>query len=307
MDDLLVGYLIDALDPPNRRAVEERLRTDPDARRKLERLRGALAPLASDRAADEPPSGLVARTLARIAAVAPAVAPRGPRRIGPDVTLVDREAGFPTTRWRRLDALVAACVLVVLGGLGVSGVAHVQRQHERLACQNNLRAIGDGLLVYADTHQGTFPRVSDQPPFNRAAAFVPLLTQAGVLTDVSVAACPVVLSANGPAVGPLPPGLNPGTVYSYSLGYRDADGRLHGLRADGGPADTDLLPIAADLPAPVSHGVGQNVLYVGGHVRFCTSSRVGVAGDDIYQNQAARIAAGLHRLDTALGAGDTCP
>jgi hypothetical protein len=49
------------------------------------------------------------------------------------------------------------------------------------------------------------------------------------------------------------------------------------------------------------------VLYIGGNVRFCTSSNVGINGDDIFLNQAARIAAGLHRLDTVLGSRDSYP
>src|SRR5436309_2592869 len=66
MDDLLTGYLLDALDPADRRAVEARLCDDPAARRKLVLLRQSLAPLAADRGDPDPPPGLVARTLARV-------------------------------------------------------------------------------------------------------------------------------------------------------------------------------------------------------------------------------------------------
>src|SRR5947209_4747046 len=99
MDDDLVGYLLGALSADERRAVEARLRDDADARRKLELLRSALAPLEADRPAPLPPVGLVERTLARIAAAAGAVPPRRRAAVVP--------AGEPLygpPRWRRADA-----------------------------------------------------------------------------------------------------------------------------------------------------------------------------------------------------------
>ena len=55
------------------------------------------------------------------------------------------------------------------------------------------------------------------------------------------------------------------------------------------------------------HRTGQNVLYVGGHVRFCTATKVGIDGDDIYLNQMGAVGAGANRFDTVLGFGGDVP
>ena len=65
MDDNLIGYLLNALDPDEHRRTEEYLRGNAEARRKLELLRSALAPLAADAGQPDSPAGLVERTLAR--------------------------------------------------------------------------------------------------------------------------------------------------------------------------------------------------------------------------------------------------
>ncbi len=106
------------------------------------------------------------------------------------------------------------------------------------------------------------------------------------------------------------------------MGYQDASGQLHGLRVDHATNDNDLIPVMADRPSfnqvqgvfvdatPNSRNhdsKGQNVLYLGGAVRFVTNPRIGAYGDDIYLNQQNRIAAGLHRLDAVLGASDFKP
>jgi hypothetical protein len=97
--------------------------------------------------------------------------------------------------------------------------------------------------------------------------------------------------------------------YAYCLGY-EQDGRLCGLKrtSDG------LLPIMADAAGQdgdysANHGTsgGQNVLFVSGHVRWCTQPTVGVGNDHIYFNQHNRVSAGVRRFDTVLGASATRP
>jgi len=203
------------------------------------------------------------------------------------------------SRWRWTDALVAACILVILGGLRISGLGRLQQRHEIAACQNNMRQLHYALADYSNRHQGSFPQVGEQPPYNVAGAFAFILGESGSLPPAGVPDCPAVVLA--------PSGPQPPAGYAYTLGYRDEQGRLHGLRNDTLPEGSDLLPILADRMKPVSHRGGHNVLFIGGNVRFCTSPNVGVNGDDIFVNQAAQIAAGLHRLDTVLGERDSYP
>jgi hypothetical protein len=182
-----------------------------------------------------------------------------------------------------------------MGGLGVSGAGRLQQRHDRALCQNNLRQLHQAFVGYSQNHDGRFPQVSDRPPNNVAAAFVPLLQDAGQLPATGAPACPAVVVAPGATGG-----------YAYSLGFRGPDGQLHGLRRGPG-LDADLLPLLADRPLPAGHRTGHNVLFIGGNVRYCSTPKVGVDGDDIFVNQAEAIAAGLHRLDTVLADGNTPP
>ncbi len=88
------------------------------------------------------------------------------------------------------------------------------------------------------------------------------------------------------------------------------NGTLHGLST----ADCDLPILADHQPLLASgsnspnHGYkGQNVLYVGGHVKWCESPVAGCGGHDIYHNCNGRIEAGLGRDDAPLGAGEMGP
>ncbi len=272
MHDDLLGYALDLLDPAARAAVESHLERDPAARAALDRLRSLVAPLATDRVAIEPPDGLANRTIARLNAA----------RVTP------REMAASTGRWRRIDAVVAAGILIVLSGLGLAGAARARHAEAVVACQNNLRQYHGALAMYAAAHDGDFPHVSDLPPLNRASAFHTLLQEAGTLPPGEVKLCPSRPES---------------AVYAYSLGYRADGGQLRGLRQ----SDQDLLPIMSDRAAPAGHGTGHNVLFVGGNVRYTTTPNAGVNGDNIFYNQASRVAAGLHALDSVLATGDAAP
>jgi hypothetical protein len=96
--------------------------------------------------------------------------------------------------------------------------------------------------------------------------------------------------------------------YAYSLGYRE-NGTHFGLSRSSG----DGLPILADVQPfregnSVNHGrAGQNVLYIGGNVRWCTERTVGVDRDDIYLNREYQVLAGVSRTDTCLGQATASP
>jgi hypothetical protein len=293
MDLDLVGYLFGLLDPAERDRTEAALRSDADARARLERLRATMSPLAAARADVVPPIGLAERTLDRVAPYMRDHHPVPARRVTPPGT----EPVFAPSRWRQIDVAVAACILIVVGGLGVAGAGKVQQRYDRTTCQNNMRHLHQAFVGYGAVNDGWLPRVSDRPPNNVAGAFVPILIEARQLPPHGVPTCPtvVVVAAQAPAGG-----------YAYTLGFRRPDGNLQGLRRS--PAgDTDLLPMLADRRLPAGHHSGHNVLFVGGNVRFCTTPKVGVDGDDIFVNVAEAVAAGLHPLDSVLADGNTPP
>jgi hypothetical protein len=127
MEENLVGYVLDALDPDTQRRVETYLQGNPEGIRQVELLRQALEPLRADAQEIEPPPGLAVRTLARVAEYCCRDLPRAPapsRRFG--------EGGRP--RWyRRADMLVAASILLCLVLVIPPVLSRFQHQHE-LAC-----------------------------------------------------------------------------------------------------------------------------------------------------------------------------
>ena len=182
MDENLIGYLLNALDADERSATEAYLAANADARRKLDLLRSALAPLELDRGLPDPPPRLAERTLERVARGA--VMPR-PASSGSDVP-------FSPARWKRIDIAVAVGVLIVAGGLGTSGLTRMRDYQERARCQNNMREMHQSVVSYAQTHHGAIPAISDQPPYNYAGAFVPILDEARQLNPKTIRDCPSI-------------------------------------------------------------------------------------------------------------------
>jgi hypothetical protein len=313
MEENLIGYLLNALDPATERDVETYLRERPEAGKQLEKLRLALAPLEADRDTIDPPADLASRTLTRVEALRPAPA-------APASLLTAPPAGF--TWWRRPDVLVAAVLLFAALGIGAPGLVKIiEGTRARSVCSNQMRDAYTSLVDYSQLHGGNFPRAEDQPRHNVAGVYVPILNDAGVLPPNFSTRCPSK-GEPGAAVrtmrdleqmpqeefDALAPRLS--GCYSYSLGYRDAQGQLHGLRADDG----DDLPLLSDRPLTgeesadctgvrcnsPNHG-GQNVLYIGGYVRFHKSPNVGRGGDHIFLNRKNEVKAGVDPSDTVLG------
>jgi prepilin-type processing-associated H-X9-DG protein len=320
MDENLVGYLLNALDPDARQQVEHDLDSDPEAGRRLELLRQALAPLAADRENIEPPPGLAGRTLARVADHAGRDLPHAP------APLRSRAVALGRPWWRRADVLVAASLLVFAAGLAIPGILELRYQHALVACQNNLRQFFTGLKSYSEQHQNNFPNVANAAPAPRnvAGLVVPILVSSGALPRDTSIRCP------GDGVPELA-SLTLDRVltmsdeefqrevnrlaccYAYSLGYRNGDG-VTGPRFDPNEPNEEL-PLMSDRPpadptagnSPNHGGRGQNVLYADGHVRFCTGRGVGFGGDDIFVNKANKVGAGLDARDAVLGCSRARP
>jgi prepilin-type processing-associated H-X9-DG protein len=324
MEENLVGYLINALDDDAQQELEASLRKSPELQARLEVLERALAPLAADRDVDEPHPGLVLSTLARIAEYK--------CRKLPDAPPPPRSQTVPVVRpWpRRADALVAALLLIVLGGIGSSFLLHLWRDyHGRAVCQENLRLIWTGLQTYCDAHAGNFPTVEAKGPHGVAGMFVPALGDSGMLGSETFVTCPsqqrrpgehrsvtemeALYQSNPDAFRQEAKRLAGG--YAYTLGFRDAAGGYHGLRCDSVESgNLKLLPIVADhldsltqRNSPNHGGDGQNVLYLDGHAEWRTSRNAGINGDDIFVNWDNQVLAGKSREDTVLGSGDASP
>lgn len=329
MEENLLGYLLDALDPEEHRQVERYLHGHAEAQRELCLLRRALQPLAADRDGIEPPAELAVRTLERVAEQRVHDLPRAPEP-------VIRTASLSRGRWwRRADVLVAASLLFCVSLLVPPGIVYVRSRHDQVACANNLRVLGEALDAYARAHDNHLPNVADPtsdaeavpvPQVSKRAAagmFVPMLVQSGVLNPAQVSiTCP----ANGPARPPagwsveqlnqmpdctfraIAARLAP--CYAYTLGYVE-DSQIRVPFVGDGP-----VPVLSDRPpanvagldagnSPNHGGRGQNVLFVDGNVMFLRG-RI-FQGDDIYTDRAHQVHAGTCREDFVLGSSSSRP
>lgn len=297
-DDQLIGYAVGNLTAVERAEAEGLLRCDANARVRLNRLRQLLAPLAADRDTFAPPPGLATRTVGRVAEVLVAEGRfdgrsgefRDPPVIVPSTKVTRPSADSPVYGgWPRADVFVAAGVLLLLFLLGVPMIQKLRARADAVACREHLRQLHSALKGYADSHDGRLPMVgSANVP--TAGGFVSELVREGHAMPGGPAGC-----------GKLEGDPDPG--YAYTLGHVGMGGQVTGVRLTDA---ADATPIAADLPrygddrVSGRHG-GWNVLTASGSVRFTTSVNVGLAGDDIFRNDAGYHRAGLHAADTSLG------
>jgi hypothetical protein len=320
MDDNLIGYLLNALDPETHRQTQVYLDRDPEARQRLELLRQSLAPLALDQEHPEPPRDLVVRTLAHVAEFCCQDLPHAPE------LPATQRVPFPRIRFRRWDILVAACLALVVGGVFMYWVSYVRSQHDLVACQNDLKEMYLALDSYRQA-KGHFPDVNKiaKPPKNVAGLVLPMLVANGYLpkkykvhgttekTGGLLVEFEKALAMKQEEFERQAPGFTP--WYGYALGYRDGDGALHGPDAPPGQACSNLLPLMADAPpadgafgnSPNHGGLGQNVLYLDGSFKFVNDRHAGYDGDDIYVNRFGKVAPGVGWPDSVIVPSEVKP
>lgn len=273
----LIGYLLDALDEAEAEAVRCAVRSDPALADRLTRLDAALAPLEADREPPPPPPGLVARTLARVAACwhppTPARLAQSPRpapREQPDFRLLGGRL--------RPDPFVAAGIALFACGLLFSGLGKLRAEYQAAVCQADLRTLYVGLRGQADTQADRLPPPSWASPLS-ADVLAAALARAGQLPPdfrPTRAPAPPDLRTAAPPLG-RPAGLPCG----FGIPSPDPSDRAG---ASIGPlqrpiwAGHDLTPIAFDRP-PLSGGDTARPPYscgfqllAGGSVRFVTTT-----------------------------------
>jgi prepilin-type processing-associated H-X9-DG protein len=322
MEQNLVGYLLNALDPDTQRQVEQYLRDNPEGQRQVELLRQALEPLRADAQEIEPPPGLAVRTLACVAEYCCRDMPRAP------VPSLRFPEGGSARRWRRADVLVAASILLCMALLIPPVVSHLQQQHQLESCKENLSKFGTALALYSDRHRGDFPNVAAPELDKRKVAgmMVPVLLDDGVVKRENLSVrcpgngkprdCPWTVNAlkalSDDEFEKEAPGLS--CCYAYTLGYRK-DGAIQGLSRRNlkfpVPIMSDRPPFrevggSSSMDNSPNHGRrGQNVLFTDGHVEFLNGRLFG--GDDIFLNKNDEVGAGVGPEDTVLGISEARP
>lgn len=309
MREQLIGYLLDALDPDERRNFEERLLEDAALRDELERVRGCLELLEEDAGGFEPPAGLAERTCRNVSLQS---APT-PASVPPD------ESRWSLREWITGVSVLAASLFVLFPAISESRFKAGVNE-----CQDKLRGLGFALAQFAENdaeRPGCFPYVPPEGNLSFAGLYAPRLMQAGYVEEAGDFTCPEVLLGDPrPRRVPTSEELIYATLaqrsellrqmegfFGYTLGVR-INGHYQPVRNQGRPG----FALLADAPSSwldgrpgVSHGGrGVNVLYEYGNVRFVHVCPQGEARFNdlflVYLNDEGRAAAGVHLEDAVV-------
>jgi hypothetical protein len=287
--DILLDYVLNQLDEPDREAAERELADDETLARAADRLGLALHRLLDDGETISLPAGLASRTVTF-------VADRTARR-----AILDFVPARVPFRWA--DVAVAAGVL--LAGLItlIPAVNAGRNQAAQAGCGFNLQQLGVSLANYAARHNH-YPNVCPKHPGAPVESYATALKKEDFLRDPRALHCP--------CSGECPPldGLqhDPNHIdYAYNVGNRE-----HG-RSEAEPIRlglTHTIPLLADQPPhqnrvvlpgnSPNHGYrGQNVLFSDLHVEWFPTRRVKL-DRDLFLNDQERPEPGIGPLDSAL-------
>jgi prepilin-type processing-associated H-X9-DG protein len=317
MQELLLGYLLGALDPHEHREVEQQLSEDPLLRYQLEEARAQLATLEAGRGSYEPPLALAARTCEMVAA-RPMVAASDMQAVG----------NASTSRMRMIDMAVAASVMLAAAALFMPALSNSRYAAQLAQCQNNLRNIGRSLMQFGQAHNGQLPKVPERGKLAAAGVDAPRLVETGHRevsdwvvgpasdlaerrSDWSMPSISDLQAASGEQLVAMHQTM--GGSYGYSLGYVDIDSQKYHGPSSGESAATYAL--MADSPASDPTGrrgcnhlkCGQNVLYADGHVTYLVDCHGEGCHDNIYLNEQGMVAAGRHQRDAVIGHSSAAP
>jgi hypothetical protein len=318
MHEDLLGYLMGALDADERARVEAELAKSPQLRMELARIRRCLEPLESIReAADvDPPAGLVERVCDAVEAQVAARRPT-PRRL----LSAHASAGIcHLERYSVSDTIALSLVVLTAFSLILPALANSRYQARKVACQDNLRVLGEGLLTYSARDPGQrFPLVPLSGSRSFAGVFAPILLDHEMLgPQGSQVICPGSDLATGDRNWTVPTLQEidqaeksilqflqdrAGGSYAYSVGYVEG-GQLHAVK-NRGRSNFALMSDAPSCFLPdrrsANHGGrGQNVYFEDGHYAFVTDARIVPGGDDPWRNEADFAEAGTVEDDSVV-------
>lgn len=327
----LLGYLLNALDEPERQRVFEALQKDPQLRQELEHLRRDLRPLDATNCDYVPPAGLADLTCDLVAGYAEQHAVDVPPAAGPRPAcawrrrLAARESCVPAHGWSTADAIVVAGVLLAISLIFFPVMARSRYLSQVAQCQENLRQLGIALAGYSEQHDGFFPGIPLSGPRAFAGIYAPMLLESQRLENPRIVLCPGSRLAvqnvdfRIPSLGEFDEaeGIQllmlqriAGGSYGYTLGnmttegYRTPRNRVRQYFA--------LLADAPSLHLPgrqsVNHGGrGQNVLFEDQHVEFLLTPHSEPLGDDLFRNRFGYVEAGTDEADSVVVPSNVSP
>jgi len=327
VEEQLLGYLLGALEAPERESVEEQLENDPELRCQLERIRQTLRLLRTTRRDFAAPAGLAERTCRFVAAhpQPPAAPPSeaSPLKRKPAAAAVAPAASISRFSWQ--DLAVAVGILAAATLLIIPAIEQSRFNAQVAVCRDNLQQLGLALAQYSQMHHGYFPPVPQRGRLAAAGICVPMLLYGGYLDSPQCVVCPgSPLAGNRqfriPSLDELQAVAGQqeldrlrslmGGSYGYPLGFVE-NGRYHPARNLQRP----FFALVADAPSSdlpgyqsLNHGGrGQNVLFEDFHVQFLPIPRLTERADHFFLNDTGEVAAGRHRNDAVIGASAAVP
>ncbi len=320
MRDQLVGYLLGGLEDNEARELETALsdaEQGDSLRRDLQLLRRAVRPLEWDRTAVPPPAGLASRTLAFVSAqTRPETIPLRPMSPA-------REGTVPTGRgW--LDRVLlaasalAACILVA------PLIYEAIMDNRARRSERKLQRLSESLQGYAESHR-VYPTPPESGPMSRAGLYAPMLVSEHrlVADDGTLLVPDSELADQGnfriPTLDEVRAAVGTpefealvrrmGGDFGYTLGYRDANGRLMPNR-NRRRAHHSLLADAPDESGERSgnHPDGAHyILFEDGHFERRELGALHPEADHLYRNHDGDVAAGLEPEDDVIGGSHDQP
>ena len=325
MRELLIRYLLGELDADERRDLQAQLRSDPELRAELEKLRSCFAASSDeDLFAPDAPSGLAERTAGLVKDSESGMV----RRPGGTLSQVsEAPAGF--LGWSLADLTVAGGVMLAVSMLIFPALRNSRDGTRRTVCQDHLRQVAVLVGSYSQNHGGSIPQVGAN---ERAGMFAIHLIAEGHTFPTELAE--LLVCPGSPVAAQMRAGTykiqlpnaeqirrmsreelsavaaNASPCYNYCLPYviagkyfmvRDTNRRMSPVLSDaGGDEHAD----------PMSPNHGRRVVqvqYADGSVQLLTSVKLPGLNDDMYHNDRGKVAAGLRPLDTVLAPSDATP
>jgi hypothetical protein len=324
----LIGYCLGALDEGETRQIEAVLGDSADGqalRHDLELMRRALRPLEWDRTPAAAPPGLARRTLAFVAAQQQAGQNASPKPTPASQPTVFRpeaaadEGGWQGTSARRwIDRVMiaatalAACILVA--PLLLESIADARARR----AQRNMQRLAGSLQGYAES-KGMYPSPPGEGPLSRAGLYAPTLVSDHrlVADDGTVLVPDSQLSQRGdfrvPSLEELRAAVGTprfeelvqsmGGDYGYTLGHRDAAGKLQpnkNLRRAHHPLLADAPDESGERSDNHPDGI-HHIMFEDGHVATLLPDALHQDGDHLFRNHDGEFRAGKDPEDAVIG------
>ncbi|MEM7781996.1 MAG: hypothetical protein AAF623_01365 [Planctomycetota bacterium] len=337
----LLGFVLGALDAQEQTAIEQLIDQDPQIEEELLRIRTAILPL-DDLDCGGPRPGLARRTCELIAGLEKtaikqsssqevrssmyeaAIAAADPELIRSSELEDSRvqpakpvyEAPQKTSRSFSLtDLLAAAAMLAIVAGILFPTISYTRFNSRVIACQDNLRQIGNAMIQYSDINEGSFIAIPESGNLAVSGCYAPILKDAGLIENDEIFGCAGVGSKAPIRI----PGCGQvtsndlskeqvlhfqkimGGHFGYAMGY--CEGNLYCVPKNMGRSNIVLL---ADQPSidlegrkSANHGgKGQNCLFEDGRVEFVVGHVYG--NDALFENDYGVVAPGSNAWDNVI-------